>query len=200
LAAVERQFRDTEIVSPISGRVAFIYVEEGQLVALGTPAAHVINDDWLEVDFGIGEDRVVDVRSGLKASIEVSSLPGEAFSGRVEFVGPRADDRTRTYPVRVALRNRGGRLRAGMVAEVTIAARELVDVILIERDWIIDRYGEPALFVAADSVAVSRKVELGVVIGGEVVVRAGLESGERIVSVGYTQVTDGASIDIKSEH
>jgi membrane fusion protein (multidrug efflux system) len=198
LAAAERQLRDTLISAPITGRVAFIYVEEGQLIAMGVPVAHVVNDDSLEVDFGVGEDRVVDLRAGLKATVTVRSLPGEEFAGRVEYVGRRADDMTKTYPVRVVLQNRGGRLRSGMVAEVSVAAREIPNAIVIERDWVIDRYGEPAVFVAVDSTAVLRKVELGAVLGGQVVVSSGLEPGERLISVGHTQVRDGAAIEVKS--
>jgi len=199
LAAAERQLRNTAISSPVSGRVAFIHAEEGQLVAAGTPVAHVINDDRLQIDFGVGEDRVLDLRSGLKATVTVRSLPRQEFSGRVEYVGRRADDMTKTYPVRVSLANRGGKLRSGMVADVSVTSRRLEDVIVVERDWVIDRFGEPAVFVAADSVAVLRKVKLGVAIGGRVVVNEGLEPGERIISVGYTQVSDGAPIEITSE-
>ncbi len=198
LAAAERQLRDTAISAPVSGRVAFIYAEEGQLVAMGTPVAHVINDDFLEVDFGVSEGRVVELRAGLKASLTVRPYPGEIFAGRVDYVGRRADDMTKTYPVRVTFENRGGRLRSGMVAEVTVSARELNDAIVIERDWIIDRYGEPAVFVAVDSLATLRRVTLGAVLGGQVVVESGLAAGDRIISVGYTQVSDGASIEIKS--
>ncbi len=199
LAVAERQLRDTEISAPVSGRVAFIHVEEGQLVAMGAPVAHVINDDLLEVDFGVSEARVVDLRAGLKAVLTVRPYPAERFSGRIEHVGRRADDMTKTYPVRVTLRNRGGMLRSGMVAEVAVSAREIKDAIVIERDWIIDRYGEPAVFVAVDSLAVLRNVTLGPSLGGQVVIESGLEAGDRLISVGYTQVSDGVPVEIKSE-
>jgi len=199
LAAAERQLQDTEISAPVSGRVAFIHAEEGQLIAMGVPVAHVVDDDVLEVDFGVSEDRVVELRAGLKATLIVRPYPGTEFTGRVDYVGRRADDMTKTYPVRVTLRNRGGKLRSGMVAEVTVSARELDDAIVIERDWIIDRYGEPAVFVVADSLAALRSITLGPVLGGQVVVETGLAAGDKIISVGYTQLSDGALIEIKSE-
>ena len=67
-----------------------------------------------------------------------------------------------------------------MVAEVTIAAQEFSDVVTIERDWVVDRYGEPAVFVGADSLAALRRLALGTVVGDQVVVESGLEVGDLI--------------------
>ncbi len=195
-----RQLRNTRIASPIAGYVAFVHAEEGHFVAVGTPVARVVNDSRVQIEIGLNEDRVVDVRKGQPAEIRVRARPGQVFEGRVEYVGPRADDMTKTYPVRILLSNPGRKLRAGMVAEVTIAADELTNVIVIERDWVVDRYGEPAVFVAGDSLAQLSKVTLGRVIGDRVVVLSGLSEGDRVVTLGYDQLTDGARIDVKNEH
>ena len=199
LAGSARQLRDTLVTSPIAGTVAFVHVEKGQLVAPGTPVVHVINDAELEVDLGIAEGDVVNVKPGARAEITVRPLPGEIFRGRVEYVGPRADDLTKTYPARVTIRNRDRALRAGMVADISVAAHVMRDVIVIERDWVFDRYGEPAVFVAVDSVAVRRKISLGRVVGARVVVLAGLESGDKLVTLGLSQLNDGTRIGIKTE-
>ncbi len=199
LAGSSRQLRDACVTSPIAGTVAFVHVGEGQLVAPGTPVVHVINDAQLEVDLGLGEEDVVNVKPGARAEIEVRPLPGEVFKGRVEYVGPRADDLTKTYPVRITIRNRDGALRPGMVADVGVAAQVLRDVIVIERDWVLDRYGEPIVFVAADSIAIQRKISLGRIVGARVVVLAGLEPGDELVTIGLSQLSDGARIGIKTE-
>jgi len=199
LGGAERQLRNTRIESPVDGLVAFVFAEVGQLVAVGTPVAHVVNDAILEIDVGLGEDRVVHVRPGQAATVQVRALPEEVFEGRVEYVGPRSDDATRTYPVRVLMRNRDGLLRSGMVGEVEIAADLLEDVIVVDRDWVVDRYGEPALLVASDSRAEIRKVKLGRIVGDRVLVLSGLEPGDLVVTLGYDQVTDGALLELAAE-
>jgi RND family efflux transporter MFP subunit len=197
-ASAERQLRNTRVPSPIDGIVAFVYVEEGHLVAPGMPVARVVDDRVVEVEIGLSEDQVVDVRTGRGADVRVRALPGEVFEGRVEYVGPSADDIAKTYPVRVVVQNAARRLRSGMVAEVTVDAKRFDGVIVIERDWVFDRFGEPAVFVATDSTAVVRKVTLGKVIGDGVVVRSGLDPGDRVISFGYDQLTDNARIQIKN--
>ncbi len=197
LGAAERQLRNTGIQSPIDGTVAFVYAEEGQLIAVGTPVAHVVNDDTVEIELGLSEDQVPDIRPRQAAAVRVRALPGELFGGKVEYVGRRADDMTKTYPVRVVLRNSAHRLRAGMVAEVTIDAKEFSDVVIIERDWVVERYGEPAVYVASGSLAVLKRLTLGKVIGNRVIVASGLEEGDLMVTFGHDRLTDGAALEIK---
>ena len=195
-ASAERQLRNTAIESPIDGTVAFMHAEVGHLMNIGAPVAHVVNTSTLEIEIGLTEAQAVEVEPGRRARVAFRSMPGREFEGRVEYVGPRADDRTKTFPARVVLRNVGGELRAGMVAEVTIATREYEDAVVIVRDWVVERYGEPAVYVAADSVAQLRRVRLGQVLGDRVVIEEGLEPGERLVVLGYDQLSDGARIKV----
>ncbi len=198
-ASAGRQLRNTEIGSPIDGVVAFVHVEGGQLVGVGTPIAQVVNDETVQVEIGLNENEIVDVRRGAPASVRIRALPGETFAGTVEYVGPKADEMTSTYPVRVVVPNPKGRLRSGMVAEVTLTARRFEDSIVIERDWVAERFGEPSVFVVVDSTAAVRKVRLGRIIGDGVVVTSGLESGDRVISFGYDQLTEGAPVDVRNE-
>lgn len=193
----ERQLRNTAIESPIQGTVAFVHAKKGHTVAAGTAVAHVVDDSVVEIELGLSEDQVSDMRPGRPAEVRVRALPGEILRGKVEYVGRRASDATRTYPVRVVLSNRDRRLRSGMVAEVEIAAREYEDVIAVERDWVVERYGEPAVYVASDSLAVLRRLTLGRVVGNRVIVASGLAEGDLMVTFGHDRLTDGARIDIK---
>jgi RND family efflux transporter MFP subunit len=197
--SAERQLRNTAISSPIDGTVAFVHAELGHLVNMGEPVAHVVDTSTFDIDLGLTEQQAVDVRAGRGATVRIRTLPGEEYSGRVEYVGPRADDRTKTYPARVVLRNERGLLRGGMVAEVTIATRTYEDAVVIERDWVVDRYGEPAVYVAADSLAELRRVRLGPVLGDRVVVEEGLVPGDRVVVLGYDQLSENAPIRIMSD-
>jgi multidrug efflux pump subunit AcrA (membrane-fusion protein) len=152
----------------------------------------------MKLDLGLSEDQVTGVRVGDHVVVRVRAIPGETFSGSVEYVGRRADDLSRTYPVRVAVHNPGRVLRSGMVAEATVTTGRFTDAVIVERDWIIDRFGEPAVYVAADSVAVLRRVKLGRPISGSVVVTEGLNAGAALITVGLDLLSDGAPIEIKN--
>lgn len=201
LAAVgtaERQVENAGVSSPVDGWVAFVHAEKGHLIAAGTPVAHVVNDATMQLDLGLGENQVTGVRVGDRVTVRVRALPGRTFRGSVEYVGRRADDSSRTYPVRVKITNPDRVLRSGMVAEAVVITGRYDGAIAVERDWVIDRFGEPAVYVAEDSVAVVRQVALGEPIGDRVVVRSGLREGELLISVGLDLLSDGARIEIKN--
>lgn len=197
-ASAARQLRNTAIESPVDGTVAFVYAKVGHLVVAGTPVAHVVDDSSVEIDIGLSEDQVLHVERGQDARVTVRALPGDGFDGTVEYVGSRADDRTKTYPARITVANRGRRLRSGMVAEVVVTARAFEDAVVIERDWVFDRFGEPAVYVAADSLAAMRNVTLGQIIGDRVIVTEGLSPGDLVVSFGHEQLTENARVSIKN--
>lgn len=197
-ASATRQLRNTAIESPVDGTVAFVYANVGHLVAAGTPVAHVLDDSVMEIDIGLSEDQVVHVKAGQRAEVTVGALSGEVFTGSVEYVGRRADGMTKTYPARIVVPNRDGRVRSGMVAEIVVAAQVFDDAVVIERDWVFDRFGEPAVYVAVDSLATIRNVALGRIIGDRVIVTEGLSPGDLVVSFGYDQLTDDARVAIKN--
>jgi Cu(I)/Ag(I) efflux system membrane fusion protein len=60
------------------------------------------------------------IRFGQRVEAKIQSLPGETFTGRVAFVDPMVDAKTRTVGVRVELLNEDGRLRPGDYAEARI--------------------------------------------------------------------------------
>jgi multidrug efflux pump subunit AcrA (membrane-fusion protein) len=178
---------------------------DGALAALGAAQRQLDNasvkapvDATMKLDLGLSEDQITGVHEGDPVSIQVRALPGRTFQGTVEYVGRRSEDVNRTYPVRVRLLNPGRELRSGMVAEATVTAGRFPDAVVVERDWVVDRFGEPAVYVAADSLAEVRRITLGKALGDRVVVTSGLSEGDLLITVGLDLLSDQARIDIKS--
>jgi membrane fusion protein (multidrug efflux system) len=69
--------------------------------------------------------------------------------------------------------------------------------VVIERDWVVERYGEPAVYVASGSQAVLKRLTLGKVIGNRVIVTSGLDEGDLMVTFGYDRLTEGTALEIK---
>ncbi len=51
------------------------------------------------------------IRYGQKVSTQVQSLPGRELTGRVAFIDPQVDPKTRTVSVRSVMPNESGQLR-----------------------------------------------------------------------------------------
>jgi len=108
------------LCAPISGTVIQKLAVEGQYVDEGQAIYQLadLSSVWLMLKL-FPEDAAT-IRYGQKVEAEVQSLPGRAFSGRVAFVDPHVDVKTRTVGVRVVMPNPDGLLRVGDYAKATI--------------------------------------------------------------------------------
>lgn len=197
LASARRQLDDTRIVSPISGRIAAVFIEMGETVGPGTPVAVVVEIDSVEITAGLAEEDVVGVEEGMDARVTVAALGDGAFSGGVSAVGPKARPDTGTYPVEIHLPNPEGILLPGMVAKVELESTATRDVIWVPRDAVLRQYGEPILFVVEGSSARRRQVSLGIEEEGEIEVTGGLEPGDEVVVIGQANLQDGTPVLVR---
>ncbi len=108
------------LCAPISGTVIEKSVEEGQYVKEGQTIYKLadLSTVWLMLEL-FPEDAAM-IRYGQRVEAAVQSLPGRTFTGRVAFVDPNVDPKTRTVGVRVVIPNEDGVLRVGDYAKATI--------------------------------------------------------------------------------
>jgi Cu(I)/Ag(I) efflux system membrane fusion protein len=176
--------RRTTIHSRVAGVVLRRSVVEGTYVEAGRDLFELaeLSTVWVLAD--VYEHELAGLRVGLAAEVEVFSLPGARFAGDVAFVYPTLDERTRTQRVRLEVPNEDGRLKPGMFGAVTITL-ELGEPLSIADSAVLDTGTRALAFVEAEPGRFEpREVELGERGEGWVVVRRGLEPGERVVTRG----------------
>nr|WP_037200121.1 efflux RND transporter periplasmic adaptor subunit [Rhodopirellula baltica] len=112
------------IKSPQSGTVIEKSAVEGDYVKTGHKLYRVadLSSVWLMLD--LFPDDASAVRFGQQVEAEIQSVPGEVFTGRVAFIDPTVNPKTRTVRVRVEIMNFDGKLRPGdyATARVTVPA------------------------------------------------------------------------------
>lgn len=111
------------IFAPISGTVIEKLAVEGEYVTTGQPIYRLadLSTVWLMLEL-FPEDAAL-IRYGQKVEAEVQSLPGRKFAGRVAFIDPTVEPKTRTVGVRVVMPNAEARLRVGDYAKATITVQ-----------------------------------------------------------------------------
>jgi Cu(I)/Ag(I) efflux system membrane fusion protein len=112
------------IKSPQRGTVIEKSAVEGDYVKTGDKLYRVadLSSVWLMLD--LFPDDASAVRFGQQVEAEIQSMPGEVFTGRVAFIDPTVNPKTRTVRVRVEIMNFDGKLRPGdyATARVTVPA------------------------------------------------------------------------------
>jgi len=203
LAFLEARLARHTIRSPITGVLDARYVDVGEIVAPGTPVARVLTIDRLKVVGGVPERFGPYVREGGSAVLSFDVLPGQELEGALAFVGAAVDPQNRTFPIEIRLDNPGGRLKPQMVANVRVETERLTDVIVVPQDVVLRTEDGYQVFVVEEgpdgSLAVARVVDLGPGFENEVVVTAGLESGDLLIVRGHQMVDAGDRVREVSE-
>jgi Cu(I)/Ag(I) efflux system membrane fusion protein len=122
------------------------------------------------------------LRIGMTATLSLQAFPNRTFQGRVIFIDPLLDPKTRTAKVRLEFPNPGGELRPEMFGEVNLRAQARQGL-RIPADAVIDSGTSKVVFVALDEGKFQpREVKLGTVASDFVEVLSGLAEGERVVT------------------
>ena len=180
----EKELRDTKIVAPFDGTVALEDVEIGKMVTPGQNLLTLVDISQVKIVVTVSELDITKLSVGSPVEIVIDSLPGKPFTGRVETVGLKADDATRTYPVEITVTNECELLLPGMVSRVTIAAKEPKEVIMIPKAAVRSEKGQMVTYVMHQGKVEQRRVYLGPEHGEQVIVAKGLAAGEMLVVAG----------------
>lgn len=137
---------------------------------------------WVFVD--IYEYEAPYVHLGQPASMQLSYFPGHTYRGRVDYIYPTLDAKTRTIKVRLAFPNPGFRLRPDMYADVELKI-DYGTQTLVPNEAILNSGTRQVVFVAKpDGYFEPREIKIGDQFDGQTVVLAGLQPGEKIVASG----------------
>lgn len=221
LSAAEVALEQTRIVAPFDGVVGRRYLDLGAFASQNDPVFQVADLSTIRVAVALPEAQAARVGPGLPAVVELRSLPGERFGGRVARVSDVLDPRSNTAEAQVELANPGGRLKPGMFAQVTIALPGEAEALLVPdeavveadgRHWVyvVEEAGEaaaadappgaaPASGPEAGRFARRRPVELLGRADGRRAVAGELAAGERVITLGHEGLADGAPVEVAGE-
>jgi cobalt-zinc-cadmium efflux system membrane fusion protein len=198
LARAREALADTQVRAPFSGVVSEKQITLGEQVGTGTVLFRLADLTSIKLLVRIPADDIDFLRQGRPAEVVASGLP-EPFQGRVEHIGPRADEETRTFPAEIVVKNQGPkRLLPGMFARAYIPVHTYPEAILIPRSSVVTEAEKPVAFVADENqgTARSRAITIARTFGSRHLIRGGLQSGDLLVVAGQRLLRDGAAIRI----
>lgn len=172
-----------QLVAPIAGTVIERSIALGQMIAPEHVAFRIgdLGSLWL-VAHAFERD-AVRVTVGAPARITLAAFPGQAFQGRVTYIGRQVEVDSRTIPVRVELANPQQLLRPGMSAnawlQISTAGQTVVTVPVAALQRVRDQW--VAFIPKSDRTFEIRTVGRGRDLQGEVEIVTGLQPGETVV-------------------
>jgi GAF domain-containing protein len=126
LALLDEELSLTTVRAPVGGMVLTPRMEERTGTSLGEGDQLLVlgRTDTLELEFGVAQQDILEVRPGQTVRLRVDALPSRTFEGRVTSIAelPREQDEGVEYPVRAAVANPDGLLKPDMAAHARVLA------------------------------------------------------------------------------
>jgi len=114
--------RTLTVHSPISGIVLEKDALEGSYVKTGTPVYTIADLEHLWLVLDAYESDLAWLNQGQEIIFQAEALPGKDFKGRISFIHPVLNEKTRTVRVRANIPNAGGVLKPGMFVRAMVKA------------------------------------------------------------------------------
>ncbi|MCT8988086.1 efflux RND transporter periplasmic adaptor subunit [Shewanella phaeophyticola] len=166
-----------------SGVIDNLNVREGSFVKPGMTMFSIgsLTQVWVEAE--VFERQANMVKVGQEVEMKLDYLPGQSWQGKVDYVYPALDSKTRTLKVRLRFDNTNAALKPNMFAQVSIKTRSDEDVLLLPREAVI-RTGNSDRVVLAlgEGKYKSVAVTLGRFDDDKIQIKSGLYDGDVVVS------------------
>jgi RND family efflux transporter MFP subunit len=193
---------------PFTGYVTEEHTEVGQWLAKGDPVVEMIDLQHVEVDVSVLETYVSQLRKDeTTAWVEVPALGSRRYSGRVVAIVNQADERSRSFPVKVRIdenQSDEGTLKPGMFARVTFNSGDGQRGLMIPKDALVPERDSPIVWVVESGESAKLgtvrlvSVELGEADGDMIEVRGALRPGELVVVEGNERIDPTSTVQVIS--
>ena len=199
LSLLKKNFNNTRIKSPISGIISRKHIELGTMVSIGMPIYRIVDLSYLKIEIGISQDMVNYVQVGSQASIQISALNNQSFSGKVRYISPQAEEQTGTFKAEIHVTNtQKMEIRAGMTASVELSVSNEGKQLSVPNYALVTKNGDQSIYKISGNIAELYKIEIGQSLGSRTIVNFGLAEGDTIVVVGMKNLGEKTSVFVES--
>ena len=194
LENAKKQLDDTKIVAPFSGVITSKNIELGAFVNMGTPIASIADISQLKVTLSVSESNVYQLQKGQKVNVSTDIYPDMTYNGNIANISPKGSN-THTYPIEIMITNNSKNpLKAGTHVNVQVDLGKDGNFLMIPRDAIVSSVKDPSVYVVNNGVAQLTKITIGQNYDTYLSVTSGLTAGDKVVTNGQINLTDGAQI------
>jgi RND family efflux transporter MFP subunit len=185
--------------APDNGMIGHKNIEPGQSsLSAGTPL-ELVKIESVFVKVAIPENEISKIRKGQTASFSISALDSKTFEGVVTSVGVVADKISRTYEVKISVKNDHLEIKPGMVCDVTLNAIMGKETVIVPYDAVTrESEGKAYVFILTSGQKQVKKqtIATGNYLQSGIEVLEGLTIGQTVVTEGKEKLSDNSTISL----
>lgn len=206
---LEDKIRKYTVITRFAGYITAEHTEVGEWIQVGDPVAEIAALDQVDVVAQVVEDHVSFIDRGASVRVELPSLPTAIFTGEVHRIVPKANLRSRTFPVKIRVDNEFvdgvPQIKSGMYARAILPTGDLRKALLTPKDSLVLGGPQPMIYVVVDqggkTVAKPVPVQLGIAVGNLIQISplggAPLDKGARVVVEGNERLRPNQEVSIQ---
>lgn len=180
----------SRLTAPTDGIVTEKRLEIGNMLLPGVPVITVEDTSSFIIETYLEEKFMNKVAPGMTAQVLLGANE-DVVDGRISEIVPAADSASRSFLVKIALRNQP-ELHSGLYGKVRISLGEKT-ALEVPLDAVVSKGELTGVYVLGDDQRIwYRMVRLGNRQDGRVEIIAGLKDGEQVVVRGVETAIDGA--------
>lgn len=191
--AINLNLAKMDIKSPINGILVTSNVSVGDTVGPGIPLGTIVAIDQLALSGNLSESQINYVKVEDPVEVSVDSIPNRTFTGKISYISPTSIPTGQFFPVKVAIDNPEGILKAGMTATAKITVKN-PSVIVIPNSALLRQDDKNYVMVVKEGKTVKTAVRTGLENEESTVIIRGLHAGERIIINGVERLSDGVEV------
>jgi membrane fusion protein, multidrug efflux system len=197
----KKQLDESTLEAPFAGMITSRDAELGAILSPGAPAFRLIDIDRVKVKAGIPEKFIEDFKIGNTVSLKFDAMPDKEFTGKINYISPEASPDVRTFETEIVIENRGGAIKAGIMGNAQIEQHIFKDAVVIPLDALIETQEGRKVFVTKnDTTAEERSVSIGGENGTTILITSGLQPGDKVITKGQYDLSNGEKIKITGEY
>lgn len=169
--------------SPQNGVVENLKIREGFFVKPGSTLMSIgdLSEVWVEAE--VFERQAGQVKTGTPVTMTLDYLPGKTWQGKVDYIYPTLDAKTRTVKVRLRFKNEEGEFKPNMFAQIAIHTTGDEQALLIPKEALIRTGNQDRVVLAlGEGSFKSVAVSVGRYDSESVEILEGVHDGEKVVS------------------
>ena len=201
ILAIQAQIELTKVKAPINGVVDHVGARVGQFATAQNPdpCFRIVNLNSLKVKSEVAESYANKVKKGNKVVLFFPDVNIEV-DGSISFTAKFISPMTRTFTAEAVLTGSNELLRPNMVSIMKIVDYENAAAILAPLNIIQNENNLQYVYVAVNENGVltarRRAVTVGQVYAGNAELTSGLSIGDKLITTGYAELTEGMAIEL----
>jgi RND family efflux transporter MFP subunit len=194
-ADAKRHVTDTSIRAPFAGVISKVNSEVGEVATMMpvTVVVRLVDLSSVDVRVPVHERELARIAIGNRVTATFPSI-GESAEGKVTFISPEIDPRTRSAEVVTRIPNPRGTFRAGMFTEISIAPTGVQQSLVVPKSAEGGTGENRYVYLVNSDVVEQRKVRVSPVDSDSMEVLEGLEADQPIVREGVGRISDGVRV------